>query len=471
MRTPPPDVLASWPEPNYTNPATRGDGLVIVNVITMVLAVIVVVLRLYTRIRITGSFGFDDLLILFALVFATVMIVATSVWSELYGLKHHLWDIEPDRVTTGNKLNLVFQISFCFASTATKISLLWFCKRLLGSRKEGFYQKYSQVIIGSMVTVLFLCLIFLSMTIFQCRPMKAYWDYRPKYEHKCLNEGKNMFAASIVNIFTDLLVTVVPMPLIWSLKLPRRQRIAVISVFGLGMMVNVAGTIRTYLVYRSSIESYDETWMNWPMVLTSTLEINLGLICASVPALRPLIAYYAPQLFQLSFSNGRSGSPSTTNNRVRKLRKSTSAKDSGNVLSSVSQEPVVQHQSGGDFSDFRDLHESHHSSHVRDLHILDEDSSENNSHPLHDLQGVHTLQAFEDSPMPAHMRESVGEYRDAGSPYSPTDSIGIFRPTEIECWYEERSSESGKSTPPRSAWRRDGPGHERSRGFDDNFAV
>lgn len=68
MRTPPPDVLESWPEPNHVNPETRGDGLIIVNVVTITVAGIVVLLRLYTRIRITGSFGFDDLLILFALV-------------------------------------------------------------------------------------------------------------------------------------------------------------------------------------------------------------------------------------------------------------------------------------------------------------------------------------------------------------------------------------------------------------------
>lgn len=109
--------------------------------------------------------------------------------------------------------------------------------------------------------------------------MEAYWDFRPKYEHECLNEGKNVFAASIVNIFTDLLVTVVPMPLIWSLKLPKRQRIAVISIFGLGVMVNAAGSIRTLLVYKSQIQSYDETWMTWPMVLVSALEINIGLVC------------------------------------------------------------------------------------------------------------------------------------------------------------------------------------------------
>lgn len=59
-----------------------------------------------------------------------------------------------------------------------------------------------------------------------------------------------LFAASVINIFTDFLVTALPMPLIWSLKLPARQRLAVISIFGVGVVVNVAGSIRTYFVWK-----------------------------------------------------------------------------------------------------------------------------------------------------------------------------------------------------------------------------
>ncbi|GAB1197464.1 hypothetical protein APSETT444_006758 [Aspergillus pseudonomiae] len=45
------------------------------------------------------------------------------------------------------------------------------------------------------------------------------------------------------------------MPLIWNLKLPARQRIAVMSIFSLGIVVNVAGTVRTVYVYKSMIAS------------------------------------------------------------------------------------------------------------------------------------------------------------------------------------------------------------------------
>lgn len=68
MRTIPPEVLLSWPTPNYTNPVTKGNALVVVNSIFIVLVVIVVGLRLYTRIWIKRWFGLDDVFIVLALV-------------------------------------------------------------------------------------------------------------------------------------------------------------------------------------------------------------------------------------------------------------------------------------------------------------------------------------------------------------------------------------------------------------------
>lgn len=68
------------------------------------------------------------------------------------------------------------------------------------------------------------------------------------------------------------------MPLIWRLKLPVRQRMAVISIFGVGIVVNVAGAIRTAFVYKSLIASYDSTWVGWPIFLAAAIEINLGLV-------------------------------------------------------------------------------------------------------------------------------------------------------------------------------------------------
>lgn len=101
---------------------------------------------------------------------------------------------------------------------------------------------------------------------------------KPDYPYTCVDGGAIVFAASVVNIFTDFLVTVLPMPLIWSLKLATRQRIAVISIFGLGIFVNVAGSCRTVYVYKSMLDSYDTTWMGWPILVSAAIEINIGLV-------------------------------------------------------------------------------------------------------------------------------------------------------------------------------------------------
>jgi hypothetical protein len=68
MRLPPAKVLENWPTPNYINPVTHGDALLIVNSIFISLVIIIVALRLYTRLVIKRWFGLDDIFILLALV-------------------------------------------------------------------------------------------------------------------------------------------------------------------------------------------------------------------------------------------------------------------------------------------------------------------------------------------------------------------------------------------------------------------
>lgn len=86
-------------------------------------------------------------------------------------------------------------------------------------------------------------------------------------------------AASVINVFTDFMTAVVPMPLIWKLNLPRRQRLAVIGIFGIGIVVTVASSVRTYYAWFDAFGSYDASWWGWATCLSASIEINLGLVC------------------------------------------------------------------------------------------------------------------------------------------------------------------------------------------------
>ena len=68
MRLPPVEVIYHWPTPNYDHPTTRGNALLVVNAIFIGLVIVIVSLRLYTRLVIKRWFGLDDIFILLALV-------------------------------------------------------------------------------------------------------------------------------------------------------------------------------------------------------------------------------------------------------------------------------------------------------------------------------------------------------------------------------------------------------------------
>ena len=68
MHLPPVSVIAKWPTPNYVNPENHGPGLLIADIILMVVVLVVIGVRFYTRLRVTKKLGPDDLLIGLALV-------------------------------------------------------------------------------------------------------------------------------------------------------------------------------------------------------------------------------------------------------------------------------------------------------------------------------------------------------------------------------------------------------------------
>ena len=68
MKFPPPEVIASWPKPDYEHPRAQGPaGEIAVYALTGVVTVMLAI-RMYTRIHITRGFGMDDAFIVTAYV-------------------------------------------------------------------------------------------------------------------------------------------------------------------------------------------------------------------------------------------------------------------------------------------------------------------------------------------------------------------------------------------------------------------
>ncbi len=68
MRSAPPEVVATWPKPNYVNPQARGPDLIVAGLVTLVFAIISLLLRMYVRIRIMRKTDWDDWFMVLAAV-------------------------------------------------------------------------------------------------------------------------------------------------------------------------------------------------------------------------------------------------------------------------------------------------------------------------------------------------------------------------------------------------------------------
>ena len=67
-----------------------------------------------------------------------------------------------------------------------------------------------------------------------CMPIQMLWDLSVK--GTCLAHTPSYFTPAALNIFTDFLIFALPLPVIKSLQLPRRPKLILYFIFGIGFL-------------------------------------------------------------------------------------------------------------------------------------------------------------------------------------------------------------------------------------------
>ena len=70
--------------------------------------------------------------------------------------------------------------------------------------------------------------------IFGCWPRVKYWD--PSVTGYCIDYTKAGLAYGAMNIISDLFILVLPLPLLWRLKLAKRDKVGITFVFSSGVV-------------------------------------------------------------------------------------------------------------------------------------------------------------------------------------------------------------------------------------------
>ena len=193
---------------------------------------------------------------------------------------------------------------------ATKTSILVFYLSLAKNQKV-----FKWASIGTLVVVNVAGLALTFVNAFQCYPIWAEFQYNLPTYTVCTDLVTLYLSSAPVNICTDLMILALPVPVLTSMRLPRKQKIILIVTFSFGAFVTAVDVVRiSYLeqafqiriqevgqenVNASRVTTQDDfSWYASLSFMWSAIEVHVGIICASVPSLKPLVARILPSMLR-----------------------------------------------------------------------------------------------------------------------------------------------------------------------------
>jgi len=139
------------------------------------------------------------------------------------------------------------ELNYLVSTSLIKISILCFYRRITGSLKNAFVYW----VWGAIVSCVIEGLSFTLLVLFTCTSVVGYFHlydtaWRSQNELQCRNEGAIVVACAVISTLQDLIICLLPVFLLWNLRMPKRQKAALCGNFGLGLVTCVCGILRTY---------------------------------------------------------------------------------------------------------------------------------------------------------------------------------------------------------------------------------
>ncbi|KAH8725892.1 hypothetical protein GQ44DRAFT_796079 [Phaeosphaeriaceae sp. PMI808] len=202
----------------------RGQAAVVISGISVGLATITVLLRLWTRCFIVRCLGIEDYCIILSLICAIGLTICIGIQVE-YGMGEHIWSLTPSDMRNSLKAFWASLIVYYLSLGLTKCSIILQYRRVFTTRRfhVACWLVMAVVVAYSVWTVF--------GSIFACVPVRAFWTREPA---KCINQFSMWFTNAAINILTDFAIIILPMPVIQSLNLARRQKQALMGIFAVG---------------------------------------------------------------------------------------------------------------------------------------------------------------------------------------------------------------------------------------------
>ncbi|KAK1984347.1 integral membrane family protein [Colletotrichum cereale] len=267
---------------------SNGGALVATAVAFLVLSWFSVLLRCYVRAFMTKGFQIDDWFMAVAQVVFTFScsLILVGVYN---GLGRHNKALSQKQEISALMYQALATATYVLGMLFIKLSIGFFLLRLSSSTV------YNWIIGVSLTIVTIWSVVIFFWNMFQCSPVEAQWDYAiPNSE--CVPSDAIVAAAysiSVMNVLSDWLYALLPIPMVWSVKMTKQAKATVIVILGLGIFASIATLIR--LKYLADLNDVADILCTAP-ALTGTnpmvwtlVEPGVAIVASSLVTVRPLL--------------------------------------------------------------------------------------------------------------------------------------------------------------------------------------
>ncbi|KAF1926351.1 uncharacterized protein M421DRAFT_102429 [Didymella exigua CBS 183.55] len=265
------------------------------------LSTLVVALRYYCRYFLVGTVTATDHLMLTALVLTWGNVVVNYYQDETSSQTRPSYYRLPEKrpflreTIKGVMITWwVYRMSYVAALCFVKLSILHFFKTMASHRA------LRHVVNGTMAFVILYSLGAVVGAAFQCRHLPDAWNadaYLAEFDEfpdpdapkvQCYDPTILFVWTAALNLFSDVVILLIPMPTLLGLSVPLKQRLALVAIFGVGMLAIAASAARMHVMRLWAASPYDSAVYGSALLLWGQVEINSGIVSASVPFLRLL---------------------------------------------------------------------------------------------------------------------------------------------------------------------------------------
>ncbi|KZL80834.1 cfem domain-containing protein [Colletotrichum incanum] len=290
----------------------------IIGIVFLVLGLLAFFLRVMAKLFLGGqSWGAEDWVMLLA-VAMMIPLNSLSVPISQVALGKDIWNVHPDDITQFLYMFYWDELLYLGALPVTKISILLFYLKIFPKRE---IRLSCWVLIGLNVVYF---IVFELISIFQCIPVEGAWRaWDEEFPARCNNINIQGWAAAIANILLDLATLILPLRELYNLSLSTKKKVMVMMMFCVGFFVTIVSVVRLHSLAsyattnnatrKSSILSKqvevgtNKTVEDYVEVgYWSTIEVPVGIICASMPAIRSLFSLVFPKVFGTTQRGGKS---------------------------------------------------------------------------------------------------------------------------------------------------------------------